>query len=100
MRPRRTVVIAARLGLLIGPLLAQPIASAAQEAEPTMTLEERIDAVFSDYDTTRSPGCSLGVVRDGDLTLAATGCSPRSSSGPPVTLSESTPRRGSSLRSP
>ncbi len=26
-----------------------------------------IDAIFADYDTTASPGCSLGVVRDGEL---------------------------------
>lgn len=68
MRPRRIAAIAT-LGLLTGPLLARPLASATQEVEPRATHEERIDAVFADYDNTRSPGCSLAVVRDGELTL-------------------------------
>jgi len=33
-------------------------------------LEARIDAVFSEFDNTRSPGCALGVVQHGDLTFA------------------------------
>jgi CubicO group peptidase (beta-lactamase class C family) len=37
--------------------------------DPAMTLDppkrERIDAVFSDYDTSTSPGCMLGIMSDG-----------------------------------
>ena len=35
-----------------------------QAADPTAA---EIDAIFADYDGTTSPGCSLGVVRDGEL---------------------------------
>ena len=35
-----------------------------------MTLEERVDALFADYDTTRSPGCSVGIVQAGELAFA------------------------------
>ena len=38
-----------------GPVLAE---------DPTPA---EVDAIFADYDTTSSPGCSLGVVRDGEL---------------------------------
>ncbi len=29
-----------------------------------------VDSVFADYDTARSPGCALGVIRDGELVYA------------------------------
>ncbi|MDE2654286.1 MAG: serine hydrolase [Gemmatimonadota bacterium] len=31
----------------------------------------RVDAIFADYASPSGPGCSLGVIRDGDLVLAA-----------------------------
>jgi CubicO group peptidase (beta-lactamase class C family) len=32
-------------------------------------LEARVDSVFAEYDNTRSPGCALGVIRDGRFIL-------------------------------
>ncbi|UCC49969.1 MAG: beta-lactamase family protein [Gemmatimonadota bacterium] len=32
-------------------------------------LEARVDSVFAEYDNTRSPGCALGVIRDGKFVL-------------------------------
>ena len=37
---------------------------AVRAADPTAA---EIDTIFADYDSTNSPGCSLGVVRDGEL---------------------------------
>jgi CubicO group peptidase (beta-lactamase class C family) len=42
----------------------------AQDEEPAPTLPERVDAVFSDYDSTVTPGCSLGVIQGGELVYA------------------------------
>jgi CubicO group peptidase (beta-lactamase class C family) len=36
-----------------------------QEAAPTV--EERVDGVFARFDNTRSPGCSMGVIQDGEF---------------------------------
>jgi CubicO group peptidase (beta-lactamase class C family) len=46
-------------------LLASGGPVAAEDPTPA-----EIDAIFADYDTTTSPGCSLGVVRDGELIYA------------------------------
>ena len=34
-----------------------------QEGEANLSVEQRIDKIFAAYDNTRSPGCSLGVIR-------------------------------------
>ena len=39
----------------------------AQEAEPPLSLEARVDGVFSRWDTTNSPGCAVSVVKDGEI---------------------------------
>ena len=70
VRPARLGALTASVALLFGTLVARPIAAAVQEAEPRPSLEERVDTVFADYDNTRSPGCSLGVVDDGELVVA------------------------------
>lgn len=38
--------------------------TAARASDPSPT---EVDAIFADYDSTSSPGCSLGVIRDGEL---------------------------------
>ncbi|MCZ6507034.1 MAG: serine hydrolase, partial [Acidobacteria bacterium] len=73
MRPVGPAWLAAlgtSVAFLLGPLVARPIVAAIQETAPPPGLEERVDALFADYDNTRSPGCSLGIVRGGELTLA------------------------------
>ncbi len=55
------------LGLVIA-LGALAVAAGAEEAP--MSLADRVDAVFVDYDSTRAPGCSLGVIQDGELVYA------------------------------
>ncbi len=50
--------------------LAMPVSAWAAAAEPLAGITERIDTIFADYDSTRTPGCSLGVIRKGELTLA------------------------------
>ncbi len=50
-------------------LLALP-AGAGVEPPASPVEPARIDAVFSDFDRTGAPGCSLGVVRDGRLAYA------------------------------
>ncbi|NIN70712.1 MAG: serine hydrolase [Gemmatimonadetes bacterium] len=43
----------------------------AQWAEPdSAAIAPRVDSVFSEYDRTDSPGCALGVIRDGELIYA------------------------------
>ncbi len=54
--------------VLAGALLAGAlfvVDAYAQEAG----LEARVDNVFAEYDNTRSPGCALGVIRDGRFVL-------------------------------
>ena len=41
----------------------------AQDPAGEPTLEERVDRVFARFDNTRSPGCSIGVIRDGEFVL-------------------------------
>ncbi len=38
--------------------------------DPASATEARIDAIFSEFDNTRSPGCVLGVIQGGELTFA------------------------------
>ena len=47
------------------------VSAAAQEAgkDPT-SLNSRVDAVFAQYDKADSPGCALGVIKDGKLIYA------------------------------
>lgn len=58
-----------------GPLLMLLVvgveAACAQNADPPDGLESKIDAIFSRYDRTDSPGCAIGVVKDGELVLAS-----------------------------
>ena len=39
----------------------------AQEPEPAPSLEARVDAVFSRWNSTNSPGCAVSVVKDGTI---------------------------------
>ncbi|MGH9381900.1 MAG: serine hydrolase domain-containing protein, partial [Thermoanaerobaculia bacterium] len=52
------------------PLLALATLAAGPAAAQQADLTAGIDAVFVDYDRTDSPGCALGVVRDGELVYA------------------------------
>jgi CubicO group peptidase (beta-lactamase class C family) len=43
----------------------------AQQAElDSGAITPRVDSVFAEYDRTDSPGCALGVIRDGELIYA------------------------------
>lgn len=42
----------------------------AQEIPDAGDVRDRVDAVFAEYDGTDSPGCALGVIRDGELVYA------------------------------
>ncbi|MBE0595359.1 MAG: beta-lactamase family protein [Gemmatimonadales bacterium] len=44
--------------------------SAQQPAAPDRALAAGVDSVFTDYDRSDSPGCALGVIRDGALVYA------------------------------
>ena len=55
------------------PLLAVSLlgaTTAAHAAEPTTPPSARVDAVFAAFDRTDSPGCALGVFRDGRIDYA------------------------------
>ena len=43
-----------------GPALAQP-------SDPSASLTEKVDAVFAEWDSTRSPGCALAVMKEGEI---------------------------------
>jgi len=58
--PRRSSGV--RIALVAGLLTAPPATLAAQDPTPAA-----IDAIFAKYDSTDSPGCALGVYRDGQL---------------------------------
>lgn len=62
MRPVKPLPFGPCLAALLLLMLGQPLVLTA--ADPSAAA---IDAVFADYDTTSSPGCSLGVMRDGKL---------------------------------
>ncbi|HQQ98778.1 MAG TPA: hypothetical protein PLX35_16015, partial [Cyclobacteriaceae bacterium] len=47
------------------PLLLFSLSTAAQPI--TEQQRNRIDSVFARYDKTNSPGCSVGIIRDGQL---------------------------------
>ncbi len=49
-------------GLLILPVAAQP--------QPSEAVTAKVDAVFADFDKPDSPGCALGVIKDGKLIYA------------------------------
>lgn len=53
-----------------GPLLAFAAAAAPALAVAQDVPAARIDSIFTAYDDTRSPGCALGVIRDGELAFA------------------------------
>jgi len=59
-------VLAATLAALAAPLGAQSAAAAPTPSTP----EARVDAVFAAFDRTDSPGCAVGVYRDGRLAYA------------------------------
>jgi CubicO group peptidase (beta-lactamase class C family) len=52
---------------LLGLLL---VASASAFAGDESSTESRVDEVFAEYDGTESPGCALGVFRDGRIVYA------------------------------
>jgi CubicO group peptidase (beta-lactamase class C family) len=74
MRPMRTLLLARNacksvlLPSLLGATLAVPRQTNAQWRHDTLTA--RIDSVFADVNTTASPGCALGIIRDGALIYA------------------------------
>jgi CubicO group peptidase (beta-lactamase class C family) len=41
----------------------------AQDPGEELTVEERVDRVFARFDNTRSPGCAIGVIQDGEFLL-------------------------------
>lgn len=43
--------------------------AAAGQGTPPATAEARVDLIFARFDNTRSPGCAVGVVQNGDLIL-------------------------------
>jgi CubicO group peptidase (beta-lactamase class C family) len=51
-------------------LLLCPAAAQAQTAAPDAETKAKVDAVFATYDKSDSPGCALGVIRDGRLIYA------------------------------
>lgn len=60
----------ASLGLALLATAAVALPLGAQEVAPVHAVREEVDAVFSEYDRTDSPGCALGVVQDGELVYA------------------------------
>jgi len=48
-------------------LLASGSLVAAAAQENSQDLERKVDQVFADYNKPDSPGCALGVVRDGEF---------------------------------
>jgi CubicO group peptidase (beta-lactamase class C family) len=50
-------------------IVARAAAAATAEPEP---LAARVDRVFARWDTTRSPGCALGVSQDGRIKTRST----------------------------
>ncbi len=51
-------------------VLVSCLPALAGAAEPAVDIAGRVDAIFADYDSTRTPGCSLAVVQDGELAFA------------------------------
>jgi len=41
----------------------------AQQVDREPSPEDRVDAIFAAYDNTRSPGCAVGVIQDGEFVL-------------------------------
>jgi len=66
MTPRSAKAVARLLilGLLAG-LLPATNAAAQQTRRPELT--NKVDEIFAEWDRTDSPGCALGVIRDGDF---------------------------------
>jgi len=56
--------------LSIAALFIAISASAQDGASDANSLNAKIDAVFSQYDKPDSPGCALGVIKDGKLLYA------------------------------
>lgn len=56
--------------LLCLSMAAPALAIEEGDAQGAATLQEQVDAVFADYDSTVSPGCSLGIVQNGELVYA------------------------------
>ena len=48
-------------------LLSAGFPAASVAARQTGELEARIDSIFAEWDRPDSPGCALGVIRDGEL---------------------------------
>jgi len=59
---RRALVLGIAASLIGGVTGAEPASS--QDAAP---LSARVDSIFRAYDSTHSPGCALGVIRDGEF---------------------------------
>ena len=47
-----------------------PTPSPTPTSAPTPDTQSQVDAVFAEYDRSDSPGCSLGVYRDGRIVYA------------------------------
>src|SRR5438876_12251792 len=59
------------LRLTFAPFLLAPIALAAQRGQqPDTTLHGRVNQIFATWNRTDSPGCALGVYRDGRIEYA------------------------------
>ncbi len=52
---------------VLSTILLAAVPSLASEKPATDPTAAEIDAIFADYDRTTSPGCALGVVRDGQM---------------------------------
>ena len=67
--PKRAVTVAvAFLGAAVVVSLGAA-ATGPQQSERQPSPEEQVDAIFAAYDNTRSPGCAVGVIRDGEFIL-------------------------------
>ena len=64
----RRVVLAASAALCFASLTVAHPARAGVTLTPSQ--QQQIDALFAQYDTTTSPGCSLGVMSDGRMIYA------------------------------
>jgi CubicO group peptidase (beta-lactamase class C family) len=63
-------VAAGLLAVLIGSTTAAQGLSAQEGSDQGRTLQERVDAVFASMDDTRSPGCAVSAMEEGELVLS------------------------------
>src|SRR5262245_58621067 len=53
--------------VLLSALILTPVAAIGQSADG---LASKVDAIFAQYDKPDSPGCALGVIKDGQIVYA------------------------------